>query len=433
MDLRVRNEYYNNLVTLDQGAPLHEQDVVRFRGRIWTSLAPVTNVTLNARLSAEPRLWVRPSFVGSHLDETGMEWRYGIADGLNVRWQNVMDLPLTVVAGRQDMAFGDYYNWWLVLDGTPLDGSWSLFLDGIRVTYELKDLETRLDAVYIHQNALNDEWVSVIGGREALLTEQDEEGVILYGSNKTLKNTAIDGYFIYKGDRQAEFDGRLRGDNADIYTVGGKVTGLVAEHWRYSVEGAYQFGSKRDPAVRVPVAGGGSRRDIDAYGSNVRLSYLVKDAHETEFSLVGEYLTGDDPGTVGTDEMFDVLWGRWPRWSELYIYSYIPETGGRIAQLNNIVRVGAEWTQKPMPGMSVCVGYNALFAPQEVPTRRLDGASAQFSEEGHFRGHYVQAILRQRFSRHVQAHLWAEAIWQGNFYVNRELLSFLRAEVQLTF
>ena len=32
------------------------------------------------------------------------------------------------------------------------------------------------------------------------LTEQNEQGVVLYGSNKSLKNTQIDGYFIYKRD-----------------------------------------------------------------------------------------------------------------------------------------------------------------------------------------------------------------------------------------
>ena len=33
------------------------------------------------------------------------------------------------------------------------------------------------------------------------LTEQNEQGVIVYLSNKSLKNAQIDGYFIYKGDQ----------------------------------------------------------------------------------------------------------------------------------------------------------------------------------------------------------------------------------------
>ena len=44
--------------------------------------------------------------------------------------------------------------------------------------------------------------------------------------------------------------------------------------------------------------------------------------------------------------MFDVLWGRWPRWSELYnIYSYIPES--RVGQTANVHRFGPGWSLNP--------------------------------------------------------------------------------------
>ena len=60
-DLRVRDEYYDNIVSLSDASPLSEQNVIRFRGRFWTSVMPVTNVSVNARLSAEPRLWTKPA------------------------------------------------------------------------------------------------------------------------------------------------------------------------------------------------------------------------------------------------------------------------------------------------------------------------------------------------------------------------------------
>ncbi|HON08802.1 MAG TPA: hypothetical protein PLW02_11960, partial [Verrucomicrobiota bacterium] len=37
-DLRIRNEYMNNVVTLDEDAPRSEQDYFRFRGRIWATV-----------------------------------------------------------------------------------------------------------------------------------------------------------------------------------------------------------------------------------------------------------------------------------------------------------------------------------------------------------------------------------------------------------
>jgi hypothetical protein len=433
-DFRARNEYFNNIVTLRDDVPRHEQDVFRYRGRIWTSITPVTGLSLNTRLSAEPRQWMRPSFVRAHFDRTGMEWRYGIFDSLNVKWTNAFNQPLTITVGRQDIALGEFYNWWLVADGTPADGSWSFFLDSARLTYDAADLKTKFDLIYIYQTARTDEWMPTIGSsRDYTLTEQNEQGVIFYASNKSLKNAQVDGYYIYKRDEQ-EFPNI--GSNADIHTFGGKVSGTPFEHWRYSVEGAYQFGERQDPAVQRPINVGNQWRDIDAFGANARLSYLFKDSLNNQLHLTYEFLSGDNPDTPGRDEMFDVLWGRWPRFSEAYIYSYIPETGGRVAQLNNIQRFGFGWSLNPIQNMTFSAAYNAWFAPEEMPTRAtsVPGATASpFSGSGDFRGHYLQAVLRHQFSKRLSAHLWSELIWPGDFYARRDMMSFLRAEVMFAF
>jgi hypothetical protein len=436
-DFRVRDEYYDNIVTLTgsdlPGTPANdalrsEQNVVRFRPRLWTAITPVTNVTFNTRLSAESRYWTEPSFVGAYRGKTGMEWRYGLIDNLNVKWNNAFDQPLTITAGRQDITIGDFWNWWLVADGTPGDGSWSYFLDSARVTYDLKSAKTKVDLIGIYQNARPDGWLPTIdNSSDYFLTEQDETGAILYLSNKSLKNTTLDGFFVYKGDHAQA----ANGDNADIYTVGGRVAGNPGEHWSYNLEGAYQFGEKQDPTVRTPYALGGETRDIGAFGGNAKLSYLCRDPLNNQFHLVYEYLSGDDPDTQGTDEMFDILWGRWPRFSELYIYSYLNETSGKIAQLNNIQRIGGGWTLAPMKNMHFGAYYNALFAPEETPTRTMN--AALFSQDGNFRGHYLQSVLTHTFSKHMKGHLWAEFIWQGDYYTADDLLTFLRAEVSFTF
>jgi len=423
-DLRARNEYYNNIVSLIDTDPLHEQNVARFRGRLWTTITPLTNVTVNARVAAEPRYWTRPSFAGSYRGEEGMEWRYGIIDNLNLKLNNVLDQPLSITAGRQDIVLGDFWNWWLVADGTPLDGSWSYFLDSARVTYEAKDIATKFDVIGIDQKARADDRLAVINNQQAALVEQNEQGIILYASNKTLPNTQIDGYFIYKNDERE----LANGDDADIYTLGAKFTGGFAGHWSYSAEGAYQFGSKNDPMVLGVTPG---RRDLDAFGANARLSYSFNDRRNNQAHLVYEYLSGDDAGTDGTDEMFDVLWGRWPRWSELYIYSFVYETGGKVAQINNLQRIGAGWTLAPIQGMHAGVYYNAVFAPQEEPTRTIRPQA--FSGDGNFRGHFLQAVITHNFSRHLKGHLWSEFMWQGDYYAQRNLLTFLRAEMSWTF
>ena len=54
-DLRIRNEYFNNLLTLNRDNPLHEQDYFRFRARLWATITPVEDLSFSVRLAAEPR------------------------------------------------------------------------------------------------------------------------------------------------------------------------------------------------------------------------------------------------------------------------------------------------------------------------------------------------------------------------------------------
>jgi hypothetical protein len=442
-DIRIRNEYYNNIISLSAASPLSEQDVVRYRGRLWASLTPLTNVTVNGRLSAEPRTWIKPSFTTADLGNSGTEWRYGIMDNLNVKLNNLFNQPATLIAGRQDILLGDYYDWWLLADGTPGDGSWTFFLDSIRLTYDAKNIKTKFDLMYINQRAKPDGTLPTIGSASYVhpdlnvrtdyqLTEQNEQGLIAYLSNGSIENTKIDTYFIYKRDSQQTFErlgtDTVFGDNANIYTAGGKITGRPAEHWEYSGEGAYQFGHKQDRILGVFAS-----RDIDAFGGKAKLTYLFKDSFNCQLSLVGEYLSGDDPNTSGKDEMFDLLWGRWPRWSELYIYSFIPETSGKVAQMNNLIRFGPSLTCSPTKNTTASIMYNALYAPQDTPTRVLGSASGLFSDDGNFRGHYLQAILKYQFNKNMSGHLWGEWIWEGNYYAQRDLMAFLRAEVMFTF
>ena len=156
-DLRLRNEYFNNALTLNQGAIRHEQDYFRFRERLWTSIMPVTNLSVNARLATEQREWMKPSYSSQYGTRSGLEERYVILDNANVKWNNAFDLPLSITAGRQDIMFGDPLNWWLVADGTPGDGSWTMYFDSIRANYDAKEIKTKFDVVYIYQNALPDE------------------------------------------------------------------------------------------------------------------------------------------------------------------------------------------------------------------------------------------------------------------------------------
>jgi hypothetical protein len=429
-DLRVRNEYFNDLLTLSDKNPLHQQDYFRFRGRVYTTITPVDDLSLNARLSAEPREWMFPAGYTTYKGSSGMAWYYGIFDSMNVQWRNAASLPLTITVGRQDLFLGDGL---LVAEGTPYDGSWTTFFDAARVAWNLKEQHTIVEAIGIYQQASNNAWMPILNSSGATtLTEQNETGAILQVANSSIAAANLTGYFIYKNDDKVASNG----DDANIYTMGGRISGLVQEHWKYSAEGAYQLGQKEDNGLNknganpylAPAAQTTGYRNMDAFTANAKFSYLFNDAYNNTLSLSYEFISGDNPNTKN-DEMFDVLWGRWPRWSEIGLYIYAPEA--RIGQEGNLHRFGPTWTISPTKRMGFSASYYALFSEENAATRAA--APGLFTQSGNFRGHFAQAVMKYNFSKHMNGHLWGEVLFPGEYYVTSAPIPFLRAEVMFTF
>ncbi len=462
-DIRLRNEYFNNGLSLTTDpavsrlfGPVHEQDYFRMRGRVWMTVAPTEDLSLNVRLAAEPREFMKSSTFDTYYEGAGMQWRYGIFDNLNLQWKKPLDLPVTVTVGRQDVFLGDG---WLVGDGTPNDGSFSFFVDAARLTLDLKDQHTTVDAIGLVQYARPDAWLPTVGASTSQgadpeplsLTDQNEKGAILWVANKSIPQANVDAFFIYKHDsRINDSPALLFGDNADIYTLGASISGALDDHWKYVAEGAYQFGQKQDPFLNVgganpllsPSAQTTGFRDIDAFAVQSKLTYMVKDSLNTQASLSYEFLSGDKPNTRN-DEMFDVLWGRWPQWSEVYnIYSYVQET--RVGQTANLHRIGPTLTLTPVKNLDLSASYYVLLADQAVATRSeylagpalglpIGALGHPFSnDDGIFRGHYLQGVLKYKFSKHLSGHLWAEFVFPGDYYTSREMITFLRAEMMFT-
>jgi len=430
-DLRARNEYFNNLLTLNPKATYHEQDYFRFRGRVWTTLTPLDDLSVFTRLTTESRDWLQPAGFTPFKGRTGVDYTEGIIDGLNVKWKNVLDQPATLTVGRQDIMLGDG---WLVGEGTPNDGSWTLYLDSARLSYELKDQHTVFEAIGILQNARDDSWLPTINNQNRAESEQNEKGAIFSVANTSVRAANVTGYFIYKNDARLNGAAGRLGDNADIYTLGARLSGLLGDHWKYSAEGAYQFGRKQDTNIHDDATAANPNaafdyRTLNAFGLNSKLTWLAKDKRNNQLHLSFEFLSGDQPGS-GNDEMFDVLWGRWPRWSEIGLYSYAAET--RIGQEANLIRVGPGWSFTPLKDLDFSAAYYVLLAPESTPTRGAGGTTL-FSHADNFRGHFIQSVLKYKFNAHASGHLLGECLFPGNYYVTKNPIPFLRAEVVFAF
>lgn len=408
-DYRIRNEYQRNTNGLDKSIAENDRDWIRHRARIWSTISLENVIEFNSRITWEGRNWFEP--------ESAMNFDLGeiLFDIFNVTIRRPGDLPFTVVGGRQEIALGDR---WLVFEGTPYDGSRTIYFDAIRITTELEDIQTKIDTIYLEVDSEGDHWIPMLKDRERnqqtgayqdrYVVEHDEQGVILWVENKSLENTEIDGYFIYKRDIQGPFP---FSDNADIYTFGGRVVHKFDEHWMARSEVAPQFGRRNG-------------NQICALGSLNRLSYHFNDKHNNWLRLDYELMSGDDPGSQGTEESFDLLWGRWPRFSELLIY--LAPIERRPADFTNLHRVAMGWSTNITPKTEMLTDYHLLFADENSYRDR-----AAFTQGGCFKGQLLTWWIKHRFTPQLAGHIVAEAFFPGDYYAdtNNDPAVFCRAEL----
>ena len=399
-DERVRNEYFNNAITLNEQAKGHECDFMRYRSRLWATYSPNEFLEFNGRLAWEGRHYWQPS--------TKPEWDngYGFVDTANFKLKS-KEAGLTLTVGRQDIILGDG---WLVLEGTPLDGSTSIYFDAARLTWDAKDLKTTFDGILIDNRSSPDQWAPTINDADRAQIEQNELGAIFYASNKSIKDTTLEPYFIYKHD-----SARLKnGDSGDIYTFGGRAERTFDANWKGRIEGAGQFGEKNNSALA-------------AWGLLSRVTYSFNDAYDNKLKGNFEALSGDNPSTK-TNEQFDPLWGRWPQWSELYVYTYAGET--RIAETSNLIRVGPGWQCSPVKNLGLFLDYNLLFAMQTPLAGKVPGFGDDL-----FRGQLFSLVTKYKFNRYVSGHIWTEYLEPGNYYTSPkgDGAVYFRVELVFTF
>jgi hypothetical protein len=351
-------------------------------------------------------------------------------------------MPLSATVGRQDMIFGVG---WLILDSTPNDGSRTIgAFDAARFTYDWANTNTKVDVIYVDQGAESDRFLEPINDQDRGLREQDERGAILYLTNTSWKPVQLEGFFIYRNDNP--IDQQLSNfpygwsRKAEIYTFGAAVAGTQGDHWKYRAEAAIQRGDRSETLEGTPTGQGpfftvgavGRERDLEAYGALSTIEYQFKDPHDNATHLTYEYASGDDPGTEGVDEQFDLLWGEWPRWSELLIYTYSYET--EVSNNTNLHRLNLGHRFNINSKWSVTADYHALWADQNTgatdPPQRL-----RVSTNDRFRGSLFTSWLKYKFSDQLYGHFLGEYFFPGNYYVSPsdDNAYFLRFNIEYIF
>lgn len=327
-DIRLRQEYFDEIPIIKDPPGVTrggENNYFRVRTRLWGEVDLAENITFRARIVNEFRDWQEPDQTGKPESSTYEFPDEYVFDNLYLEFRKLAGKKIDLRIGRQDMMYG---NGMLIAEGTPKDGSRTVYFNAVKLT--VNEIENNSIDVFGFYNDPEDEWAinSVdrdLTGYASGLNGLHDSGGGVYLKNKAIANVPFEAYAIYKneGNWYQQVNSTTRVDHAqlDLGTFGFLLKPSFGHGLSGSLEAAYQTGDREG-------------QDVSAYGADASLSYNLPFLQEAGASVYsGVYcLSGDDPATT-RDEGWNPLWARYPQYSELYVYAWDAEGAARWSNL----------------------------------------------------------------------------------------------------
>ena len=423
-DLRLREEAFDNIPIIADPPGVTrggENNYFRIRPRIWTELDPMKNVTLRARIVNETRIWETPASMAGKVQRSTYkfpdEW---VFDHLYLDLRSLFGDNLDVRIGRQDLIYGTGK---VVLEGTPKDGSRTIYFNAIKAVF--KGIENNTVDVFgiynpsIDEIAINDADRDLTGKTSAN-DDITESGGGIYWKNKSIADLPCELYYIYKNESDWQLLNKATTSmvdmaEADIHTVGFRVMPKLSDTFNANLEGAYQMGE---------------RGDVDLEGwmvdAALNANVPVAEAFKPVASVGFYYLSGDDKNTTDKNEGWVPLWSRYPQYSELYVYSWDAEEAGRWS---NVMMPYAQLALQLCKNIKTTAMVGQLMAPEE----NGPGGGDQRGLLGVLKAEFTLAEKLLCSRDKLTGHLWAEILEPGDYYNVDDTAYFLRWEVLYAF
>ena len=366
LGLRVRQEILPGVYYFD---PVEsDRDWIRIRTRAGLRWRPGDGHTLEFRLVNEFRKIIVPSGVDLDLDEV-------VIDRLAWTWRRQGAFPFTLTLGRQDVIWDDGF---LILEGHPFDGSRTGYQNALRLVV---DREANRTELLLMANPKRDPIV-IAGDEDRALGEADERAVAVRHEWKGRGDEALRYQLAGIWKRDDDPDHLL--SDLTTWTVSERVERRGAAPVGFLAEAALQYQDGRGTEGWAFALQANLRRTLGR-GCQGELGYL-------HYS-----------GRGGDVEGFIPPYGRWPKWSDLYLYTLIGEGG--VALWQNMagphVHLSRVFDQKATVRLSAYV----LYAPQDGWARR---------------GELVQALAVYRVNEELSAHLLWEWLHAGDYPPGQE-------------
>lgn len=406
---RIRMIGWDNAVHL--GDPAVENPEYFF-SRIRTSFSAGWNINSNfkvySKLTNEFRKYFEPSGTEFHFNEV-------FVDQLYFTYRNEYLLKGKITVGRQNIKLGEGF---LIMDGTPLDGSRSIYFNALRYDFDMPGgnvltafmiYSPKADNILPSLNSCDiDEAFNYKG--EYKLLEQISRAAGLYFSAVN-SSYSYDIYYIHKSTTAVSEIAELK-----LHTFGG----MIKKHFPHGVsitsELAYQHGTTGN----FDKQGLGGYTYID-YKPGYASIFLP-----TKLRLGSFYLSGDDPGD-DDDQSWNPLFSRWPKWSESYIYTLIREKNGRVADWNNIYSFYFNSDFRLFENTKLSISFHKLYS------FHLADSPLTADGTGLIRGNLFISKFDFKLSDYLSSHLLWEHFEPGNFYFSgAKSYNWLRLEMMFS-
>ncbi len=264
-DFRIRQEYIKNAHGLLNNTD-DQVNQLRFRPRIWADLGSFfsdpnlgvpNGLDLYIRLTDETRYYLtRPTNLPWSLEPpygTNPAFNEIIVDNLYVNWDRPDGIPVSFRVGRQDLTYGRGF---VILDGTPLDGSRGVYSDAAKMTIHDDPIRTDLDLFAVDNKADESRLqpIAIEAGQQEFTSDFDTKMLGAYVISKYFAPLELNAYYIYKDDTFANYGvihqlfygsdpmGRI------VHTVGGLAQGTAGTGLGLLRRGGVAVGQRgRDP------------------------------------------------------------------------------------------------------------------------------------------------------------------------------------------
>jgi hypothetical protein len=414
-DLRVRQEYFDEIpIRADPPGVTRggENNYLRVRPRLWGQVDFDKSSRAYGRLANEFRHVWQPEE-----DEVAARpWDYPdevVVDQLYLDWKGLFGDRLDVRVGRQDLMYG---NGRVILEGTPKDGSRTIYFDAVKASYRgLPD--NTIDFLAIYNTPENELAMSRenrdLTGQTGAYNDITEWGGGVYWKSNTRKDLPFEAYYLYKVETDW-MRGATYVPELDLHTVGGRLMPKFGPSLDANLELAYQLGER-------------DTQDVSGYMVDAALNWKppVVESWKPKLGVGWYLLSGNDPDT-SDDEGWNPLWARWPQYSELYTYAW--DADGAV-----------RWSNLSMPHLDLQLSptswYRADLMAAYLWAMEDDGPGSG-KDRGFLFTWWNRFTLGEKLltgSDKLTGHLLLEVLEPGNYYNVDDTSVFARWEFLYAF